>query len=96
MARVVSARNGRLHCSLFLSPRLSRAAEQGLLDYLRRKWFPQKCGCYGVQTTVRPVSLELVQTAFVMAAAGLALAAMLLALERLVKICRNGYSARIK
>ena len=58
--------------------------EFGLLEYLRRKWFPKKPGCYGDQTTVRPVSLELVQTAFVMAAAGLTLAAMLLALECLM------------
>ena len=58
--------------------------ESGLLDYLRGKWFPDKNGCHGDQTTVRPVSLELVQTAFVMAAAGLALAAMLLALECLM------------
>ena len=58
--------------------------EFGLLYYLRRKWFPEKPGCHGDQTTVRPVSLELVQTAFVMAAAGLAVAAMLLALECLM------------
>ena len=58
--------------------------ESGLLDYLRGKWFPDKNGCHGDQTTVRPVSLGLVQTAFVMAAAGLTLAAMLLALECVV------------
>ena len=67
--------------------RLTTAAEMGLLDYLRRKWFPDKPGCQGDQTTVKPVSLELVQTAFVMAAAGLVVAAMLLALECLVKNC---------
>ena len=64
--------------------RLAKALEFGLLEYLRRKWFPEKPGCQGDQTTVKPVSLELVQTAFVMAAAGLVVAAMLLALERLV------------
>ena len=74
--------------------RLANAMEFGLLYYLRRKWFPEKPGCHGDQTTVRPVSLELVQTAFVMAAAGLTLAAILLTLERLVKICRNDYSVR--
>ena len=58
--------------------------ELGLLYYFRRKWFPEDPGCHGDQTTVRPVSLELVQTAFVMAAAGLALAAMLLTLECLM------------
>ena len=63
--------------------------EFGLLEYLRRKWFPQKPGCHGDQTTVRPVSLELVQTAFVMAAAGLTLAAMLLALECVVNCHRQ-------
>ena len=64
--------------------RLDRALEFGLLEYLRRKWFPEKPGCQGDQKTVRPVSLQLVQTAFVMAAAGLALAAMLLTLECLM------------
>ena len=69
---------------VFFFRRLDRALEFGLLEYLRRKWFPEKPGCQGDQKTVRPVSLELVQTAFVMAAAGLALAAMLLALECLM------------
>ena len=66
--------------------------EFGLLEYLKRKWFPKKPGCHGDETkdqTVRPVSLELVQTAFVMAAAGLALAAMLLTLERLMNSHRQ-------
>lgn len=66
--------------------------EFGLLEYLKRKWFPKKPGCHGNETkdqTVRQVSLELVQTAFVMAAAGLTLAAMLLTLERLMKSHRQ-------
>ena len=76
-----------LNCS---TPRLAKAAELGLLEYLRRKWFPEKPGCQGDQTTVNPVSLELVQTAFVMAAAGLVVAAMLLSLECLL----NSHSHR--
>ena len=66
----------------------------GLLYYFRRKWFPEKPGCHGDQTTVRPVSLELVQTAFVMAAAGLALATMLLALECVVNCHRQRQTQR--
>ena len=64
--------------------RLVKAMDSGLLEHLRRKWFPEKPGCHGDETTVMQVSLQLVQSAFVMAAAGLGLAAMLLALECVV------------
>ncbi|XP_070181994.1 glutamate receptor ionotropic, delta-2-like [Littorina saxatilis] len=64
---------------------LARATEQGLLDYLKREWFPQESSCQDNETRVMPVSVELVKTAFIIAALGVLAAAVVLILERLIK-----------
>ncbi|KAK7103508.1 glutamate receptor ionotropic, kainate glr-3-like isoform X2 [Littorina saxatilis] len=64
---------------------LARATEQGLLDYLKSEWFPQESSCQDNGTRVMPVSVELVKTAFIMAALGVLMAAVVLMLERLLK-----------
>ncbi|XP_070180491.1 glutamate receptor ionotropic, kainate 4-like [Littorina saxatilis] len=63
---------------------LARATEQGLLDYLKREWFPQESSCQDSENRVMPVSVELVKTAFIMAALGVLVAAVVLMLERLL------------
>ncbi|XP_070184607.1 glutamate receptor ionotropic, kainate 4-like [Littorina saxatilis] len=63
---------------------LARATEHGLLDYLKRDWFLQESGCQDDETRVIPVSVELVKTAFIMAALGVLVAALVLMLERLL------------
>ncbi|KAK7099043.1 hypothetical protein V1264_003239 [Littorina saxatilis] len=64
---------------------LARATEQGLLEYLKREWFPQEPSCQDNETRVMPVSVELVKTAFIMAALGVLVAAVFLMLECLLK-----------
>ncbi|XP_070180831.1 probable glutamate receptor [Littorina saxatilis] len=63
---------------------LVRATEQGILDYLKREWFPQESSCQDNETRVMPLSVELVKTAFIMAALGVLVAAVVLMLERLL------------
>ena len=61
---------------------LMKIKEAGIVERLARKWFPEKPGCQGDETTAMPVSLQLVQTAFIVVAVGVALGATVLVLER--------------
>ena len=69
---------------VFLLNSVSHVWETGVLDRLTRKWFPEKSDCYGDETKAVPVSLDLLPTAFIIAAGGVGVAGILLALERLM------------
>ena len=62
--------------------------ETGIAEHLAQKWFPEKSGCQGDETTVMSVSLQMVQTAFIMAAAGVVLATAVFVAERLEQAVR--------
>ncbi|KAL8588795.1 hypothetical protein ACOMHN_035291 [Nucella lapillus] len=73
---------------------LSRAKEQGLLDYLSRKWLNPRSSSYcqdqdEAQARVRSVTLDVVQTAFFLASGGAALSAVSLILECLFACWRR-------
>jgi hypothetical protein len=57
------------------------ATEMGLLHNIHLKWLPDTDSCQGDGATAQPVTLELVQTAFIMAAVGVGVAVITLILE---------------
>lgn len=61
----------------------------GLLRYLQRKWLSDLDSCQGDSATAQPVTLELVQTAFIMAAVGVGVAVIVLMLECCYAECKS-------
>jgi hypothetical protein len=53
----------------------------GLLRYLQRKWLSDLDSCQGDSATAQPVTLELVQTAFIMAVVGVGVSVIVLIAE---------------
>nr|KAG5703498.1 hypothetical protein BaRGS_020132 [Batillaria attramentaria] len=68
--------------------RIQRAKEAGLMDYWLRKYFPDRTRCEKDRKSTS-VPLYLLQSAFVVAAVGLAIAALVLGIEYLAD--RNRY-----
>jgi hypothetical protein len=68
---------------------LAIANDMGLLNYLHRKWLSEPGSCQGDSATAQPVTLELVQTAFIMAAVGVGVAFIALIAECCYVHCKS-------
>ncbi|KAK7471511.1 hypothetical protein BaRGS_00035850 [Batillaria attramentaria] len=84
----VHLQKGSPYTDLF-NKAIEKAKELGLLDFWLRKWFPESTQCEADRAEVMSVTLDLMQSAFVMAVAGVGLAVLILTVEMFVRRFRH-------
>ena len=66
--------------------RIAKARDTGILDFLYHKWFDTSAACdHDNEKNVVPVTLEMIQVAFLLAGMGVCISVTVLILEYIIK-----------